>query len=266
VGNKKKFWTFRSQEKDPKKAELLLYGVIENYSWWGDEVTPKQFKNDLDELGDIDELNVYINSEGGDVFAAQAIYSMIKRHEATVNVYIDGLAASAASVIAMAGDNVYMPANAMMMIHNPWTVALGNSDEFRKIADDLDKIRESIVATYEAKTGLETKKIEKFMDKETWFTAEEAFEYGFADEIEQEKKVAASLKGGILTLNGQVINLSRYKNPPKMIVLKEEIDQGKSEKQQGNKQNQAEEDLFFLYQKQIELQKKKYSYEEVHTK
>ncbi len=216
AGNK--FWTFRAAKED-KPAELLLYGPISSTSWWGDEVTPKQFKKDLDDLGDVDEINVYINSEGGDVFAGQAIYSMLKRHKAQINVYVDGLAASIASVIAMAGDKVYMPANAMMMIHNPWTIALGNSEDFRKIADDLDKIRESIVVTYQDKSGMEKEKVIELMDAETWLTAEEAVDYGFADELEQEKDVAASLNGGVLFLNGQKIDLSRFKNPPKLAFL-----------------------------------------------
>src|SRR5690554_544642 len=130
---------------DDKTGELILYGEISDYTWWGDEVTPKQFKEDLDALGDIDILNVYINSPGGDVFAGQAIYSMLKRHKAYVNVFIDGIAASIASLIAMAGDKVIMPANAMMMIHNPWVFATGNANDLRKIADDLDKIRDSMI-------------------------------------------------------------------------------------------------------------------------
>jgi ATP-dependent protease ClpP protease subunit len=143
----KRFWNFKSL--DEKTGELTLYGEISNETWWGDEVTPKEFKSDLDNLGEIDTLNIYINSPGGDVFAGQTIYSILKRHKAHKNVYIDGLAASIASVIAMAGNTIFMPKNAMMMIHNPWTVGMGNADEFRKLAEDLDKIRESLIAAYE---------------------------------------------------------------------------------------------------------------------
>jgi ATP-dependent Clp protease protease subunit len=126
----------------------MIYGPISNETWWGDETTPLLFKADLDRLGDITELNLYINSDGGDVFAGQAIYSMLKRHKAKVIVHVDGLAASIASVIAMAGDVVHMPINAMLMIHNPMTHAAGNSAEFRKIADTLDKLAESSIAVY----------------------------------------------------------------------------------------------------------------------
>lgn len=185
---------------DEKNAELTLYGEISDYSWWGDEVTPKQFKEDLDALGDIDTLNVYINSTGGDVFAGQTIYSILKRHKAKVNVYIDGLAASIASLIAMAGDKVIMPVNAMMMIHNPWTWAEGNANDFRKLADDLDKIRESMVVAYENKSALTTDEIKEIMDNETWLTAQECLDYGFADEIEESKQVAASIDKKYMTI------------------------------------------------------------------
>ena len=190
---KNKFWSFKA--KKDKTGELTLYGDISSTSWWGDEVTPKQFKTELDALGEIDQLDIFINSGGGDVFAGQAIHSILKRNKASKTVYVDGLAASIASVIAMAGDKVIIPKNAMMMIHNPYTWTAGNSEELRKMADDLDKIRESIVNTYEDKTGLAREKIIELMDVETWMTADEAKDYGFADEISDEKEIAASIGG-----------------------------------------------------------------------
>lgn len=207
---KNKFWSFKAQ--DEKTGELMLYGEISECSWWGDEVTPKQFKEDLDALGDIDTLNVFINSPGGDVFAGQAIYSMLKRHKATVNVYIDGLAASIASLITMAGDKVIMPQNAMMMVHNPWTIAVGNATDFRKMADDMDKIRDSMVTTYEARSALTKEEILSLLDAETWLSAEDCLEYGFADEIEETKQVAACMDKDIL---------DRYKNTPKDLLVNE---------------------------------------------
>lgn len=217
----KKFWQFKAQVEgdSPKPAELLLYGPIATYTWWGDEVTPRQFKADLDALGDIDEINVYINSEGGDVFAGQAIHSMLKRHKAKINVYVDGLAASIASVIAMAGDSVRMPKNAMMMLHNPWTFSVGNAEDFRKLADDLDKIRESIIAAYQSKCGMDRDKLVDILDAETWLTAAEAFDYKLIDEVQEDKQVAASLNAGALVVNGQQTDLSRYKNKPKLAFL-----------------------------------------------
>ena len=207
----KKFWTFNAKENSDE-GELLLYGDISDSTWWGDEITPKNFKEELDSLGDIKTLNVYINSGGGDVFAGQAIYSMLKRHSATVNVYVDGLAASIASIIAMAGDNVKMPKNAMLMVHNPWSFGMGNANDFRKLADDLDKVRESMISVYEDKTGMEKESIVELMDAETWMTAEEAVEFGFADEIEEEKQVAASLNNRIFAINGLKVDITRYKN------------------------------------------------------
>lgn len=214
----KKFWQFRNAVNEPNVGELTIYSTIGSdgdfWSWLFDDVTPKSFKADLDGLGDIKELRVYINSDGGDVFAGQAIHSMLKRHKAKVVVYVDGLAASIASVIAMAGDVIRMPRNAMMMIHRAWTIALGNAAEFRKMADDLAKIDESIIAAYQEKSGMDKDRIIEMLDAETWMTAEDAIEYGFADEIEERKQVAASLNGKLLNVNGQEFNLSRFQNPP----------------------------------------------------
>ncbi|MED0688181.1 MULTISPECIES: head maturation protease, ClpP-related [Anoxybacillus] len=212
----KKFWEFRAS-KTKNSAELLLYGPISEDSWWGDEVTPKQFAEELKALGDISELTVRINSGGGDVFAGQAIHSLLRSHQAKVTVYVDGLAASIASVIAMAGDTVVMPRNAMMMIHNPWTIGWGNANDFRRIADDLDKIRESIIAAYQEKSNIEREKLIELLDAETWLTAEEALEYGLIDEIDERKSVAASMKGGMLVMNGVAFDITSFKNAPKII-------------------------------------------------
>ena len=207
---KNKFWSFKAL--DEKTGELSLYGEISNISWWGDEVTPQQFKDDLNALGDIDTLNVYINSPGGDVFAGQAIFSILKRHKASVNVFIDGLAASIASVIAMAGDTIVIPRNAMMMVHNPWTVAVGNAAELRESADRLDKVGESVIEAYLSKATLDKKKLVELLDAETWLSAEDCLEYGFADEIEETKQVAACIDKDIL---------GRYKNTPKDLLTNE---------------------------------------------
>ena len=132
------FWSMKQSKKSAKTGELYLYGPIASErSWFSDNITPKQFKKDLDALGNIDVLDVYINSPGGEVFAGQAIHSMLKRHPAHVNVYVDGLAASIASVVAMSADTLYMPRNAMLMIHNAWSRMQGNANDFRKMADDL---------------------------------------------------------------------------------------------------------------------------------
>jgi ATP-dependent Clp protease, protease subunit len=226
----KKFWELKAKQGAPSEGELLLYGDISSSTWWGDEVTPTAFAKDLKSLGNISVLSIYINSGGGDVFAGQAIYSMLKRHPAQKNVYIDGLAASIASVIAMAGDTVYMPRNAMMMIHKAWTMAIGNANDLRKLADDMDKIDESILTTYQDKTGLEPAKIIEMVNAETWLTAEEAVALGFADVIEDTKQIAAALDKDCLTMNGLPFDLSRFRNPPKQaaVVIPEPRNEGRT--------------------------------------
>ena len=124
----RKFWEFRNAT-EPGVGDLLIYGIIGGF--FGD-VTPSQFREDLDSLGNISNLRVFINSPGGDVFAGQAIHSILQRHSASITIYVDGLAASIAAVIAMAGDHVIMPRNAMMMIHNPFTFAMGDSEDLRE--------------------------------------------------------------------------------------------------------------------------------------
>lgn len=252
----KKFWNFNIT-KDEKVGELMIYGPISSDSWWGDEITPKNFKTDLDSLGDISDLHVYINSDGGDVFAGQAIHSMLKRHKAKVTVHVDGLAASIASVIVMAGNVVHMPSNSMMMIHNPWTWTYGNSAELRKIADAMDKIGESIIAVYQEKTGMTEKKIKEIMDAETWLTAKDAKKLGFADEIEEEKQIAASLDGSFVLMNGQKMDLTRYRNAPKIEPTKTETTKNEI-KEDVQKQEPINTDELFLYAKMLQLKQKKF--------
>ena len=176
---KRKFWNWVRDEGE--SSVLVLNGEISDETWFGDEVTPKLFKDDLDKCqGDI---AVWINSPGGDVFAAAQIYNMLMDYPHNVTVKIDGLAASAASVIAMAGTEVQMSPVAMMMIHNPMTVAIGDSAEMQKAIAMLDEVKESIMNAYEIKTGLTRAKISHLMDAESWFNAKKAVELGFADKI-----------------------------------------------------------------------------------
>lgn len=212
-----KFWKAYNQTKNSKTSgEILIYGDIGSYEGWND-VTAKQFNTDLKALGEVDEIAVRINSVGGEVFAAQAIYSMLKAHRATINVYIDGLAASAASVIAMAGDTITMPKNTMMMIHNPLSICHGFASDMRECANLLDKIGETIIATYEEKTKKSKEDIKALMDAETWFTAEEAVEMGFADVLDEDNSVAASLQdNGVYAINGQNFDVTKFKNAQKL--------------------------------------------------
>lgn len=180
---KRKFWNWikNQDESGSEMRTLFLNGEISDETWYGDEVTPKLFKDELGEGNG--PITVWINSPGGDVFAAAQIYNMLMDYPYDVTVKIDGLAASAASVIAMAGTTVEMSPVAMMMIHNPATIAIGDSEEMKKAVKMLDEVKESIMNAYEIKTGLARDKISKMMDAESWFNAKKAVELGFADKI-----------------------------------------------------------------------------------
>jgi len=209
VGKDKKFWEVKAAANDV--GELYIYGDITSYKWDDTDITAKDFAEDLKALGDLKTLNIYLNSLGGSVFQGQAIFSILKRHSAYKNVYIDGIAASIASVIAMAGDTISMPKNAMVMIHNPWTFAMGNSADLRKEADALDKIRESMIVAYMDKIQGKTTEEEliDLLDAETWLSAQDCFDRGFCDELLEEKQIAASC------LDPEM--LSKYKNTPDSI-------------------------------------------------
>lgn len=160
---------------------LFLNGTIAEESWFDDEISPALFKNDL-MAGDGD-ITVWINSPGGDTVAAAQIYNMLMDYPGKVTVKIDGIAASAASVIAMAGEKVLVSPVSMMMIHNPSTIAYGDTNEMQKAIEVLNEVKESIINAYEIRTGLSRNKISRLMDAETWMNANKAIELGFADEI-----------------------------------------------------------------------------------
>lgn len=180
----KKFWNWKiiqNNKDEPNEAVLYLNGTIAEESWFDDDVTPKIFKEELENhQGDI---TVWINSPGGDCIAAAQIYNLLIEHKGNVTVKIDGIAASAASVIAMAGTTVKMSPVAMLMIHNPMTIAYGNTSEMEKAIEMLQEVKESIINAYEMKTGLSRNKLSKLMDNETWMDARKAVELGFADEM-----------------------------------------------------------------------------------
>lgn len=177
----KKFWNWIRDETNPDARILRLEGAIAEESWFDDEVTPAAFKAEL--TSGSGPITVWINSPGGDCVAAAQIYNMLMDYPADVTVRIDGIAASAASVIAMAGTKVQMSPVSVMMIHNPLTVAMGDSDEMRRAIQLLDEVKESIINAYEIKTGLSRAKLSHLMDGETWMNAKKALELGFCDEI-----------------------------------------------------------------------------------
>lgn len=177
---KRKFWNWVKNEAEEERI-LLLNGEISDETWFGDEVTPKLFAKELN--AGTGNITVWINSPGGDVFAAAQIYNMLMGYKGDVMVKIDALAASAASVIAMAGTTVLMSPVGMMMIHNPMTIAIGDSKEMQKAGEMLDEVKESIMNAYEIKTGMNRTKLSHLMDAESWFNAKKAVELGFADGI-----------------------------------------------------------------------------------
>lgn len=201
-----------------KTADLYIYGeIVDNTDWKWDEtdVMPDDVLKALESVDGLEELNIYINSPGGSVFAGQAIYNMLKRNKAKKNVYVDGVAASMASVIALVGDNIYIPSNAYFMIHKPLTIAYGNATDFRKLAEDLDVIEKGLVNIYEEKLidGVDVETIVDLMEKETWLAGDEVAKY-FNVEVIEAKEVAAVDKE----------LLARYEKTPKKLIAKESDD------------------------------------------
>lgn len=184
----KKFWNWIKDSDETRT--LRLEGPIDEESFWGDEITPQMFRDELN-AGEGD-VTVWINSPGGNVFAAAEIYTMLKDYKGSITVKIDAIAASAASVVAMAGDVVQMSPVAMLMIHDPSTVAMGNTKDMEKAIEVLNEVKESIINAYASKSGLSHARIANFMSNETWMNAKKAVELGFADEVLFEAKQKAS--------------------------------------------------------------------------
>ena len=205
-----KFWQVKNEVNG--NSEILLYGPIAGESsWWGDEVTPRSFAEDLESLGGKD-VTVRINSGGGDVFAAHAIHNQLIAYKGKVTVVIDGLAASAATIIAVAGDRIIMPSNALFMIHNP---AIGLSDyygaeELAQAVNALNAIKDSIVAAYRKRCKVSAEEIAAMMDAETWMGAAECLEKGFVDEING--SVTPVLNGNSLIVNSVQFDTCKFKN------------------------------------------------------
>ena len=185
----KKFWNWKSpvNEEIPSEGRVLeLYGTIAEESWFDDDVTPKMFHDEL--FSGSGPVTIWINSPGGDCSAASQIYSMLMDYSGNVTVKIDGVAASAASVIAMAGTEVLMAPTALLMIHNPATGAFGDHNEMQKAIEMLDEVKESIINAYEIKTSLSRARLSHYMEAETWMNANKAIELGFADGVLTDEK------------------------------------------------------------------------------
>lgn len=187
---KKRFWEWKNQADEGSERVLELYGTIAETSWFDDDVTPQMFHDEL--FAGKGPVTVWLNSPGGDCIAASQIYTMLMDYKDDVTVKIDGIAASAASVIAMAGTKVLMAPTALMMIHNPMTGAYGNHTDMEKAIEMLDEVKESILNAYEIKTSLSRAKLSHLMDSETWMNANKAIELGFADDILKDSKKDAA--------------------------------------------------------------------------
>lgn len=201
-----KFWAFK--QLSDKKGELYLYGEIASSTWFGDEATPKKFKADLDALGDIDALDVYINSPGGDVFAGWALINILNRSKAIKTGYNDGIVASIAFEIYQSMDKRVAPQNSVFMTHNCWTCTLGDRHALRKTADEMEKIDGILAEMASRKSGKTVDEIKALQDAESWYTAAEAVDAGFADELVDGKQIAACLTPEFF---------AKYKHPPEAL-------------------------------------------------
>jgi ATP-dependent Clp endopeptidase proteolytic subunit ClpP len=198
---------FDIRNANEETADVYLYDVIGD-SWTGNDAAT--VVKDIVAIKAA-RINLHINSPGGSVFDGVAIYNTLKNHSAKVTTHIDGLAASIASIIALAGDEIIIAQNAMMMIHNPWTMAWGESKDLRKQADVLDQVKETLLNTYVAKTGKDRDTVSADMDAELWLTADEAKEYGLADTIGGAMKAAAQVRPEVAQAFG-------FRNPPAALV------------------------------------------------
>ena len=210
----KHFWTFRAAAEESAAPELILYGDIASETWWGDEVTPRQFSDELNALGAVDEIVVRINSGGGDVFAANAIYTRLKDNKAKITVKIDGWAGSAATIVAMAGDVIEIPGNGVFMVHDPKMGARGyfSAEDFVKAAEELNVIKNSIVNGYALKTKKDPEEIAAIMAAETWYDGKQAVDAGFCDRLMFEDAKTTVENMGKVVVNSVSMDLERFPN------------------------------------------------------
>lgn len=195
----KRTW-FSARKANEKSGEIAIYNDI---GAWG--ITSEDFRNELQALGDVSKIDLRINSAGGDVFDGVAIYNLLIRHPAKIVVTVDGIAASIASMVAMAGDEVVMPDNTMMMIHDPMgeIVGGGTADDMREIADLIDRLKENMISAYMRRSNLDRDGVAALMSDETWLSADEAVKYGFADRVVESVKIAA-----------RALDLDQFVKPP----------------------------------------------------
>jgi ATP-dependent Clp protease protease subunit len=222
-----------SMERNGNEANINIYGDISSYPYEGSAPTAESLVATLDGLEDVSKINVYINSYGGEVAEGLAIYNALKRHKAKVVTYCDGFAASIASVIFMAGDERIMNDSSLLMIHNAWSIGVGNAEQLRKQADDLEKITQASVAAYKAHSTLSEEEIKNLMDKESWILPDEALEYGFATSIEKTGNKAASQNAKMQLLD--IVKKHRQE------ADKQEADEGEEKKPDTDEEEPADD-------------------------
>lgn len=226
----KKFWNWKNQTQEEAVERVLeIDGTIADESWFDDDITPKMFKNEL--YSGTGPITIWLNSPGGDCIAASQIYSMLVDYQGDVTVKIDGLAASAASVIAMAGTKVLMSPTSLMMIHNPATTAFGDHKDMAKAIEMLDEVKESIINAYETKTKLSRTQLSHMMDSETWMNAKKALELGFIDGIieDSKKQVSDAFLFSTRDFERNLVNKIQKKVEPQTINEGRSINQLKNE-------------------------------------
>ncbi len=211
------FWRFVDAALSQSgETEVEFFGPISEYSWYGDEVTPKTFKDELNSRGKGGPVTLKVNSPGGEVFAAAAIRNIIRDYPGKVTADIIGLAASAATVVVSAADHVKMRDTAMFMIHDPSTIAWGTLDDMRQVVTVLEQVKETILNGYQARTGMERATLSEMMSAETWMTASEAQGYGFVDEVVVDQPKDAKLPKGV---KAAFLNcLGGYRNMPEAVI------------------------------------------------
>lgn len=248
----KKFWEVKNSA-DEGICELLIYGNLSDSTWWGDEVTPTQFNNDLEKLENVKELRVRINSYGGDVFAGHSILNSIKnfkkKNDCLVKTIVDGVAASAASVVLQAGDQRIVPSNTMVMVHDPAIGVCGyiNEAKLKQYMDALIPIKESIIEAYHERSGKDKLEIANIMKDETWMTAAKAIELGFADQLDEDIDLDVQMKSDHeISINNVVIDCTQFQNMPMQFMNMAKKPVENQNHQQVGKQDHKEEKIVNL--------------------
>jgi ATP-dependent protease ClpP protease subunit len=249
-----------SEDETKTTAVMRIYEEIGESPWSSSGMTVKKFSEELNSLNGVKRLNVHINSLGGDTFTAQAIYSILSDFDAKKTAYIDGVAASAATIIACAADEVIARENSSWMVHLPWMVAIGNVHTMRKAAEDLEAITAPVVAVYRTKVGgkIDDEKIFKLMEDETWMTAEKALEYGFVDKVRGKIRAISKANKNQILCSGRLLDVAKYgyrnvPNYPEVKLKKKPAAETVAAKEKGRTMTKDDIDAVLLSQIEAEV-------------